>query len=228
MIPFLFATTFKIMSDRFRMHKKLLQIQQEKKSTELSYLQSQINPHFLFNVLNTIYFQISKQNTKGRNLVDLVSQVLRYQLYETKAERIEIEKELEYTRNYVEILKYCNKNLKMEVYVDKYLTGFRLAPLLLRSLIEACIRDDGGEHENTTSFIHIKFSRTGDFQFLTVVEEHYTTVADQMLISDKNSGLLNLRRQLEILYPESYILRRVDDAEAGIKTTTLVLDYGKN
>lgn len=228
LIPFLIATTLKIMSDRFRMHKKMLQIQQEKNSAELNYLQSQINPHFLFNVLNTIYFQISKQNTKGRDLVYLVSHVLRHQLYEAKAERIEIEKELDYTKNYIEILKYCNQKIEIDVFVDEKLAGFKLAPLLLRSLIDACIRNDETPFENKSSQLKIHFSKSGDSQFLVSVDDQNAADIENLRSEDKSSGILNLKRQLELLYPGKYILRRIDDTDNSIKTTTMVLDYGKN
>lgn len=227
-IPMLVATTFKIMSDRFRLRKKLLLIQKEKKSAELNYLQSQINPHFLFNVLNTIYFQISKDNVRGRNLVDLVSQVLRYQLYESKVDRIDIEKELKYISGYIKILEYSNPEIGIDARLDEDLKEFKIAPLLLRSLIEVCVRKDEAERENLTSRFDINLLKTGDYQFLASVTEYYTTSNDKLLTDSKESGILNLRRQLEILYPEKYILRRIDDTVAGVKTTTLVLDYGKN
>ena len=75
------SSGLKILSDRFRIEKKLHIVEQEKITTELSFLRSQINPHFLFNIMNTIYFQIEKSNTEARLSVEKFSEMLRYQLY---------------------------------------------------------------------------------------------------------------------------------------------------
>ncbi|HEX3384583.1 MAG TPA: histidine kinase, partial [Mucilaginibacter sp.] len=72
----------KIIADRYFMEQKLLEIEKEKVSTELNFLRSQVNPHFLFNVMNTIYFQIDKTNGDARLSVEKFSEMLRYQLYE--------------------------------------------------------------------------------------------------------------------------------------------------
>src|SRR5580698_7008872 len=64
------ASSLKILTDRFRMEKRLIEVEKEKINTELSFLRSQINPHFLFNVMNTIYFQIDKNNTDARVSVE--------------------------------------------------------------------------------------------------------------------------------------------------------------
>jgi len=86
------ASGLKILSDRFRIEKRLEEVEKEKIKTELSFLRSQINPHFLFNVMNTIYFQIEKTNGDARLSVEKFSEMLRYQLYECNDAMIPIEK----------------------------------------------------------------------------------------------------------------------------------------
>ena len=78
-------------------------IELEKLNTELEYLKAQINPHFLFNSLNTVFFQIDKQNTAARETLSKFSDMLRYQLYECNGKEIAIEKEIQYLKNYVEL-----------------------------------------------------------------------------------------------------------------------------
>src|ERR1035437_8210409 len=70
------AGGLKILSDRFRIEKKLHEVEKEKISTELNFLRSQVNPHFLFNVMNTIYFQIDKENIPARASVEKLSEIL--------------------------------------------------------------------------------------------------------------------------------------------------------
>jgi len=102
-----------IIMDRFGMEEKLHEVENEKISTELAFLRAQINPHFLFNVLNTIYFQIQKENSEARNSVEKLSEMLRYQLYECTTDMIDISKELAYIENYVTVQK-----MRMETGTD--------------------------------------------------------------------------------------------------------------
>jgi len=99
----------KILIDRFRIEKRLHEVEKEKITTELNFLRSQINPHFLFNVINTIYFQIDKRNAEARASVEKLSEMLRYQLYECTTDKIEIKKEVDYIKNYVAV-----QTLRME------------------------------------------------------------------------------------------------------------------
>src|SRR6266850_3565797 len=89
------------LSKEWYIQKELIRrIEIEKLNTELDYLKAQINPHFLFNSINTIYFQIDKQNTTARETVLTFSEMLRYQLYECNGQEIAVEKEVNYLRNY--------------------------------------------------------------------------------------------------------------------------------
>ncbi len=92
------SSAVQIITDRFGMEEQLHKVENEKKNAELSFLRAQINPHFLFNVLNTIYFQINKENTEARNSIEKFSEMLRYQLYECNTDKIEISKELSYLK----------------------------------------------------------------------------------------------------------------------------------
>ena len=94
--------------DRFGMEQQLHEVENEKVSTELAFLRAQINPHFLFNVLNTIYFQIQKENSEARSSVEKLSEMLRYQLYECNTDKIDISKELAYIENYVAVQQLTN------------------------------------------------------------------------------------------------------------------------
>src|SRR5690606_22334419 len=77
------------------------QMELEKITSELEHLKAQINPHFVFNSINTIYFQIDKQNTSARESLSAFSDMLRYQLYECNGTEIPVEKEIVYLKNYI-------------------------------------------------------------------------------------------------------------------------------
>ena len=95
--------SFRFLKDKMQTQSILESLEKEKISTELSFLKAQINPHFLFNSLNNILFQIDKSNREARDTLLKFSEMLRYQLYDCSADRIEIEKELQYLKNYIEI-----------------------------------------------------------------------------------------------------------------------------
>jgi len=90
------GAAFKLLVDYARSQRRLGEISKEKAETELNFLKSQINPHFLFNSLNAIYFLIDKQNTTARQALMRFADLLRYQLYDCNADTIEIEKEVAY------------------------------------------------------------------------------------------------------------------------------------
>jgi two-component system, LytTR family, sensor kinase len=95
-----FATTLHLSKQWYLQREKMRQIEMEKLNTELEYLRAQINPHFLFNSINTIYFQIDKQNTSARETLEKFSEMLRYQLYECTEASISLQKEMQYLKNF--------------------------------------------------------------------------------------------------------------------------------
>ena len=112
-------------------------LEKERIKNELDYLKAQINPHALFNSLNTIYGHIDKSNQVARTILLQFSELLRYQLYDCGAEKVSLEKEIEYVKNYVAFQR-LRKDEKLVVYLDigTIEAGLKIAPLLLVVLIE--------------------------------------------------------------------------------------------
>nr|MBA2561883.1 histidine kinase [Chitinophagaceae bacterium] len=97
------GAAFKLLIDYAKAQRRLGDMAKEKAEAELSFLKSQINPHFLFNSLNAVYFLIDKNNAEARNALHKFSEMLRYQLYEVKDEKIPIEKEISFIQDYIDI-----------------------------------------------------------------------------------------------------------------------------
>ncbi len=219
------ASSLKILSDRFRMEKRLVEVEKEKISTELSFLRSQINPHFLFNVMNTIYFQIEKTNTDARLSVEKFSEMLRYQLYECNTDKIQIQKELHYIKNYVAI-----QTLRMEedsdirLMIDQEMGDFLIAPLLILPIVENAFKHVSNFKEPGRNKIHITIKK----QDRNVLLMEATNTYDQShvqthLLQTGGLGIQNLKRRLELLYYEKYELNI--NKEGDIFHTTLKLQY---
>ncbi len=123
--------------DRIYNQQKLALIEKERIKNELDFLKAQINPHALFNSLNTIYGHIDKSNQTARNILLKFSGLLRYQLYDCSEEKISLEKEIEFIRNYIsfqQIRKEKNLNVNVDINTDQ--VNYNIAPLLLVILIE--------------------------------------------------------------------------------------------
>lgn len=170
-------------------------IEVEKLNTELEYLKAQINPHFLFNSINTIYFQIDKNNTQARQTLSAFSDMLRYQLYECNGHEIAVEKEIAYLKNYVDIQRLRRDENYSIVFDHDQVNGFSIAPLLLIPFVENAFKHVS--HKATGNEIRITLSRTADRFGFRVMN---TTDPASFSSSSQGIGLRNVKRRLELLY----------------------------
>jgi len=202
------SSAIQIIADHFGMEYQLREVQSEKIRTELSYLRAQLNPHFLFNVLNTIYFQINKENAEARNSVEKLSEMLRYQLYECNTDMIDISQELSYVRNYVAI-----QQLRMEAGTDLRVTipsdigHFKIAPLLILPLIENAFKYLSNYKDPSLNKLYITVSNEIDSQIIVQVINTYSE-SSEFTDNSKGLGLKNMERRLELLYPGTHSLKK--------------------
>jgi two-component system, LytTR family, sensor kinase len=195
----------KLIFDYFRMQKRLMEIAREKAEAELNFLKSQINPHFLFNSLNSVYFLIDKNNTEARKALHKFSDMLRYQLYEVNGEQISIEKEIGYLKDYIGLQKLRIENCAVEFTVDEGMKGFSIEPLLLIPLVENSFKHLSHFAHGKKNEIKIElFGRDGEMNFLvcnTTEGRHVHEISNNGGI-----GLKNVKRRLELLYPQKHEL----------------------
>jgi sensor histidine kinase YesM len=133
-----FSVALQLSKQWFFQRELLRNIQLEKLSTELDYLKSQINPHFVFNTLNTIYFQIDKSNTSAKETLLKFSELLRYQLYECNTDKVLLDREIAYLQNYIDLqrIRKDEENYQIEFNIDILSTDILIAPLLLIPFVE--------------------------------------------------------------------------------------------
>jgi len=197
--------TIKLLWDKRKQEHYTAAIEKDKIVNELNFLKSQHNPHFLFNSLNALYFQIDKNNNDARGTLLKLSDMLRYQLYECNADTISIEKEISYLQNYIELQKIrLNDNYKIELSISPNVRGFTIAPLLILPLVENAFKYIS-HHTDKTNSVSIKLS--ADDGSLTcyvsnTTEENRTKEPS----ADSGIGLKNLERRLELLYPDKHKL----------------------
>jgi two-component system, LytTR family, sensor kinase len=207
---FVFATALHL-SKQWSVQRDLIRkIELEKLNTELEYLKAQINPHFLFNSINTIYFQIDKQNISARETLSKFSDMLRYQLYECNGHEIPVEKELSYLKNYVELQKLRrDENYGIDFFCAEGLSNFNLPPLLLVPFVENAFKHVS-HYIDRKNLVRIDVSKTGNlFRFYVL------NTKDNLNRSPGSGGigLKNVKRRLELLFKDRYLLDIVETNE---------------
>lgn len=191
--------------DYLKLQKKMADVAKEKAEAELNFLKSQINPHFLFNSLNSVYFLIDKENAGARQALNKFSDMLRYQLYECNDDKIPIEKEISYLQDYVALQK-----LRREAYDEVQFTcsenvkGFSIEPLLLMPFVENSFKHLSHFNNGKKNLVKISADRAnGEFNFSVVNTVEYTSNKDPV----GGIGLRNARRRLELLYDGKHDLQ---------------------
>jgi two-component system, LytTR family, sensor kinase len=211
-LPLLLAlaitTIFTIIKEQMATRSRLVSMEKEQVQTELNFLKAQINPHFLFNALNTVYFQIDKHNTNARDTLLQFSKMLQYQLYECNQERTPIEKEITFLQQYVAIQQIrLGGTVKVTFTADADTKGFSIAPLLLISFVENAFKYVS-RHTYKENSIHIRLSTIAEKEFLFVCSN---TIEPTMVESDANTsggiGLNNTKRRLFLLCPDKHHLQ---------------------
>jgi len=177
----------------------------EKIQNELFALKAQINPHFLFNNLNTIYSMAEKRDPRTKDVILELSDFLRYVLYDTTSEKISLEKEIEIIKTYVELQKERINQIITEIILNIQgdFSGAQIAPLLLLPLIENCFKYGLGQTKGTIR-IDIEYSN-GQLHLNTVNRIiHREILANQ---EQGGIGIKNVEKRLNLLYPDKHLLK---------------------
>lgn len=200
------GAAFKLLLDHAKAQKRLGEMAKENAEAELNFLKNQINPHFLFNSLNAVYFLIDKNNTEARSALHKFSDMLRYQLYELKGDKIPIEKEISYLKDYVALQQLRRDgNTKVNMHVNEAATGFYIEPLLLIPFVENSFKHLSHFENGKANEVQIRLERqngTMQFSVRNTTEDHVA----KLTISQGGIGLNNVKRRLELLYPGKHEL----------------------
>jgi LytS/YehU family sensor histidine kinase len=222
---FIFASTLHLSKQWYLQREQIRKIELENISTELEYLKAQINPHFLFNSINTIYFQIDKQNTGARETLSKFSDMLRYQLYECNGHEIPVEKEIRYLKNYVELQRLRkDENYSIEFSCSDEMKNFTLPPLLLVPFVENAFKHVS-HFMDRKNIIKIELSKTGNLFRLRVFN---TKDSAQRVSENGGIGLKNVNRRLELLYKGRYLLDVVNTSEKFEVNLELKIESNSN
>jgi LytS/YehU family sensor histidine kinase len=190
-------------------------VAKEKAEAELNFLKAQINPHFLFNSLNAVYFLIDKENAAARNALHKFSEMLRYQLYECGDSRIPIEKEIGFLKDYVDLQQLRVSNTSVNFSCEKEVGDFSIEPLLLISFVENSFKHLSHYNDGKQNEVQIKLARQNGSMLFSV----YNTT-EQKIETGKSGGIgmANVQKRLDLLYPGKHQLKTTEkDGWFGIE-----------
>lgn len=215
---FLFLASF-FFSLLLKIRGRLQQAEEEKLETELSYLKAQVNPHFLFNTLNSIYsLAVTKSDDTATAVVKL-SGMMRYMLVDAANDTVPLEKELAYIRDYISLQELrFGDDVPVQFSINGDSTGKKIAPLILISFVENAFKY--GVNAEEEMYIRIDVNITGDALTMEVFNKKVKVQAP-----DKNAGvgIKNAENRLNLLYPARHSLTIKDNKKDFQVLLTLTL-----
>ncbi len=210
-----FTTAFKFIQQWHERNNYATQLEKKSLENELEMLKSQINPHFIFNTLNTIYFLMEqKDDERAKGALLKFSDTLSHQLYDYNKDLIDLDKEVEYLENYIELqrLRHDEELLDLEFQLPDHAKGYQIAPMLLIPFVENAFKH-GSNSKGYKVSVNLSMKN------------------GQLLFSTKNTinpnkrppsptgkqgggiGLKNVQRRLDITYPKCHQLELKNDGE---------------
>ena len=174
---------------------------QKEVEAELAWLKNQINPHFLFNTLNNISSLAQIDSDGTQEAIMQLSDLLRYAMYETNKPKVQLDGEVEFMRNYIELMKLrCNEKTTVRAQFDITDVQSEVAPLLFISLVENAFKHGMDSNAPATIDISLK-QQDGTLVFNCDNTNNPKPTKDR---SGSGIGLENTRRRLDLLYPGRY------------------------
>jgi two-component system LytT family sensor kinase len=211
------STVLKFTLDWFLNERIQRDLENQRLSAELAFLKSQINPHFLFNSLNSIYSLAYQRSETTPEAILKLSEIMRYMLYECNDNKVDLGKELQYLQNYIDLqkIRYGNKAF-VDFEVNGLISNQRIVPLLLISFIENAFKH--GVANDPLTPIHILMDVEPEHLSFKMENKKHQFNKD----SQGGIGLNNVKRRLDLLYPGKYQMKIDDNADTY--STELSLD----
>jgi LytS/YehU family sensor histidine kinase len=190
----------------------------------LKYLRAQLNPHFLFNTLNSIYSLSMQKSEKAPEVVVKLADLMRYLIYECNEEKVPLDKEIEFIRNYIEIEKIRYK-ADVRLTIEGDTETIMIEPFLFLSFIENGFKH-AFDNAYSNAFIFINLKVQSDQIELSVVNNTSADIEAQAKKLD-GTGIRNSKSMLELLYPASHALNIIQTEKEENRTSELRIRNAK-
>ncbi|MEO6850122.1 MAG: histidine kinase [Mucilaginibacter sp.] len=212
------STALKFTIDWFLNERIQRDLENQRLSAELAFLKSQINPHFLFNSLNSIYSLAYQKSDTTPEAILKLSEIMRYMLYESNDNKVDLSKELQYLQNYIDLQKirfgdnaFVNFKIIGEVHDQK------IVPLILIAFIENAFKHGVANDPSTPILLRINLE--GSHLHFYMENKKHLLNRD----TEGGIGLNNVTRRLDLLYPGNYSLTIKDETDTYTCELSLIL-----
>jgi two-component system LytT family sensor kinase len=218
LMAWVFSTSVKYSMDYFGLERKRKESENENLKSELALLRSQISPHFMFNVLNSLTALARKKSDGLEPVIIKLSQLMRYTIYHSTVPKVDLETELEYLQNYIDLQRLrFGEHIAITFMKKVSHPNFQIEPMLLISFVENAFKHGSGLVTNPSIDIAIECK---DSVLRFDVKNKF--VIDTEKDATHGVGLRNVKRRLELLYEHQYDLKITDEAPWFIVNLTLI------
>jgi two-component system sensor histidine kinase AlgZ len=203
-----YVSMLRFLKDWFELEAKRKEIENEKLVTELRFLKEQINPHFLFNTLNNLYYLAYTNSPNTKNVIEKLSQMMRYMIYEANNELVPVSKEIEYIRNYIDLEKLrLEDDFPIEFTIKGEYSNLRIVPLIFITFLENAFKH-GSANDGSSSWVKVSFH---------FIDNHCTYIVtnskneNESMKGKSGIGLKNTMRRLNLSYENTHELTIEED-----------------
>ena len=208
------AISLKLIKYFYVKNLRIEQLQKENVAAQLEILKAQVHPHFLFNTLNNIYLQTQSESPKGSKMINGLSGILRYILYEGQKPMVSLKQELLMIKEYINLeqIRYGNK-LDLHIRIPDDTDDIYIAPLLILPFVENCFKH-GTSNILQNPWINLKVELKDTMLELKLMNRKFAL--KQIDVSKNGIGIRNVRQRLELLYSGKYNLQIKEDEEVFV------------
>lgn len=217
-----FIAMLKFATDWFELAAKQRENENQKLTAELNFLKSQINPHFLFNTLNNLYYLAYTQSANTTEVISKLSQMMRYMIYDTNYQLVPLTKEIEYMQNYISLERLrLNDQIPITFDLEGNPDGVLIAPLIFITFLENAFKH-GVSNNFPKAWVNVRMKVVGNECVYEVENSKIPTTKPE---SEQKSGigLQNVKRRLELSYPERHTLSIDNKPDSYLVRLTVVL-----
>ena len=203
----IFVGMLRFLENWFELEAQKKEIENEKLMAELRFLKAQINPHFLFNTLNNLYYLATVNSPNTTEVIEKLSQMMRYMLYDSNHAKVPLKKEIEYMQNYISLEKLRLDNqipIKFEIVGN--VDSVQIVPLIFITFLENAFKH-GVSNSFKEAFVNISI-KIEQNECMYKVENR--KLPKDNLIEKSGIGLQNVKRRLDLSYPDKYELTKTE------------------
>ena len=205
----IFIGMLRFVKEWFELEARKKEVENERLMAELNFLKAQINPHFLFNTLNNLYYLAYSKSDNTTEVIAKLSQMMRYMIHDSNYPEVALSKEIEYMQSYISLERLrLNNQIPIQFDVEGDPDTVKIAPLILITFLENAFKH-GVNGNNPAAWVKLSIQLIGKECTYTVENSKMHSVN---LDNDQKSGigLQNVKRRLELSYPGQYKLNVSD------------------